>query len=73
MNSEQKKTIAVWRTSFHKKTLPSASYKINWSASANPVIDWHVKGLIQPAAKKALNSFMTMAQPITLLMAVLNL
>lgn len=57
MNSEQKKKIndLSFETSQKDSLIRNLNNQLN--ASANPVIDWHVKGLVQPGGKEGTRFF----------------
>lgn len=57
MNSEQKKTIAEMTRQLSQKDVLISQLKDQVAAAANPVIDWHVKGLIQPGGKEGTKFF----------------
>jgi hypothetical protein len=57
MNNEQKKKISSLEFDAGQKDTLIQQLKNQLAASANPVIDWHVKGLIQPAGKEGTRFF----------------
>ena len=57
MNSEQKRTITKMENQLSQKDTLISQLQTQIAASANPVIDWHVKGLIQPAGKEGTKFF----------------
>jgi hypothetical protein len=57
MNNKQEKTIVQLQNKLNQKDTLIMQLNNQLAASANPVIDWHVKGLIQPAAKDGTKFF----------------
>jgi hypothetical protein len=57
MNSTQGKTIAEMRNKLAQKDTLITQLNNQLAATANPVIDWHVKGLVQPATAEGTRYF----------------
>ena len=57
MNNKQEKTIVQLENKLSQKDTLIMQLNNQLAASANPVIDWHVKGLIRPAAKDGTKFF----------------
>lgn len=57
MNNARQKTITQLENKLSQKDTLLAQLNGRLMASANPVIDWHVKGLVQPAGKEGTKFF----------------
>jgi hypothetical protein len=57
MNNKQEKTIVQMQHTLNQKNTLIGQLNSQLAASANPVIDWHVKGLIQPATAEGTKFF----------------
>ena len=57
MNNKQEKTIVRMQNELSQKDTLIMQLNNQLAASANPVIDWHVKGLVQPAASEGTKFF----------------